>query len=164
MLLSEKAYQQIDKELNKFPADQRRSAIMASLAIAQQEKGWVSPEIIEDVAQYIGVEPIAVQEVATFYNMFHTKPVGRFTISVCTNLPCALRDGVKAGDYLKEKLGIEYGETTADGQFSLIMGECMGSCGDSPVMLLNNQHMCVRMEAERIDAMLEELKTHGESA
>ncbi|MBY6344524.1 NADH-quinone oxidoreductase subunit NuoE [Providencia rettgeri] len=164
MLLSEKAYQQIDKELNKFPADQRRSAIMASLAIAQQEKGWVSPEIIEDVAQYIGVEPIAVQEVATFYNMFHTKPVGRVTISVCTNLPCALRDGVKAGEYLKEKLGIEYGETTADGQFSLIMGECMGSCGDSPVMLLNNQHMCVRMEAERIDAMLEELKTHGESA
>ncbi|AYR20064.1 NADH-quinone oxidoreductase subunit NuoE [Alcaligenes faecalis] len=164
MLLSEKAYQQIDKELNKFPADQRRSAIMASLAIAQQEKGWVSPEIIEDVAQYIGVEPIAVQEIATFYNMFHTKPVGRVTISVCTNLPCALRDGVKAGEYLKEKLGIEYGETTADGQFSLIMGECMGSCGDSPVMLLNNQHMCVRMEAERIDAMLEELKTHGESA
>lgn len=164
MLLSEKAYQQIDKELSKFPADQRRSAIMASLAIAQQEKGWVSPEIIEDVAQYIGVEPIAVQEVATFYNMFHTKPVGRVTISVCTNLPCALRDGVKAGEYLKEKLGIEYGETTADGQFSLVMGECMGSCGDSPVMLLNNQHMCVRMEAERIDAMLEELKTHGESA
>ena len=164
MLLSEKAYQQIDKELSKFPADQRRSAIMASLAIAQQEKGWVSPEIIEDVAQYIGVEPIAVQEVATFYNMFHTKPVGRVTISVCTNLPCALRDGVKAGEYLKEKLGIEYGETTADGQFSLIMGECMGSCGDSPVMLLNNQHMCVRMEAERIDAVLEELKTHGESA
>lgn len=164
MLLSEKAYHQIDKELSKFPADQRRSAIMASLAIAQQEKGWVSPEIIEDVAQYIGVEPIAVQEVATFYNMFHTKPVGRVTISVCTNLPCALRDGVKAGEYLKEKLGIEYGETTADGQFSLIMGECMGSCGDSPVMLLNNQHMCVRMEAERIDAMLEELKTHGESA
>ena len=164
MLLSEKAYQQIDKELNKFPADQRRSAIMASLAIAQQEQGWVSPEIIADVAAYIGVEPIAVQEVATFYNMFHTKPVGRVTISVCTNLPCALRDGVKAGEYLKEKLGIEYGETTADGQFSLIMGECMGSCGDSPVLLLNNQHMCVRMEAERIDAMLEELKTHGESA
>ncbi|MGG5143443.1 NADH-quinone oxidoreductase subunit NuoE [Alcaligenes ammonioxydans] len=164
MLLSEKAYQQMDKELSKFPADQRRSAIMASLAIAQQEKGWVSPEIIEDVAQYIGVEPIAVQEVATFYNMFHTKPVGRVTISVCTNLPCALRDGVKAGEYLKEKLGIDYGETTADGQFSLIMGECMGSCGDSPVMLLNNQHMCVRMEAERIDAMLEELKTYGESA
>ncbi len=164
MLLSEKAYQQIDKELAKFPADQRRSAIMASLAIAQQEKGWVSPEIIADVAAYIGVEPIAVQEVATFYNMFHTKPVGRVTISVCTNLPCALRDGVKAGEYLKEKLGIEYGETTADGQFSLIMGECMGSCGDSPVMLLNNQHMCVRMEAERIDAMLEELKKHGESA
>lgn len=164
MLLSEKAYLQIDREIAKFPGDQRRSAIMAALTIAQQEKGWVSPEIMADVARHIGVEPIAVQEVATFYNMFYTKPMGRVTITVCTNLPCALRDGVKAGEYLKEKLGIDYGETTSDGQFSLLMGECMGSCGDSPVMLLNNQHMCVHMQPERIDAMLEELKNHGESA
>ena len=164
MLLSEQAYQKIDRELEKFPADQRRSAIMAALAIAQKEKGWVSPEIMADVARHIGVEAIAVQEVATFYNMFNLKPVGRVTITVCTNLPCALRDGVKAGEYLKEKLGIDYGETTADGQFSLLMGECMGSCGDAPVMLLNNQHMCVHMQPERIDAVLEELKKHGESA
>ena len=103
MLLSEKAYERIDKELTKFPEDQKRSAIMASLTIAQEEKGWVSADIIEDVAIYLDVPALAVQEVATFYNMFHTKPAGKYTISVCTNLPCALRDGVKSGEYLKRK-------------------------------------------------------------
>ena len=164
MLLSAQAYQRIDRELAKFPADQRKSAIMAALAIAQEEKGWVSTEVVADVAAYIGVPSIAVQEVATFYDMFDKHPVGRFKITVCTNLPCALRDGVKAGEYIKEKLGIGYGETTADGLFTLKEGECMGSCGDSPVMLLNNHHMCVRMEQARIDEMLEELKKQGESA
>lgn len=104
MLLSEQAYQKIDRELAKFPADQRQSAIMASLAIAQEEKGWLATETIEDVANYIGVPPIAVQEVATFYNMFDVKPVGKNKIAVCTNLPCALRDGDRAGEYLKRKL------------------------------------------------------------
>ena len=164
MLLSAQAYQRIDRELDKFPADQRKSAIMAALAIAQEEKGWVSTEVVADVAAYIGVPAIAVQEVATFYDMFDKHPVGRFKITVCTNLPCALRDGVKAGEYLKEKLGIDYGETTQDGMFSLKEGECMGSCGDAPVMLLNNHHMCVRMEQARIDEMIEELKKQGESA
>ncbi len=164
MLLSPQAYQRIDRELAKFPADQRKSAIMAALAIAQEEKGWVSAEVIADVAAYIGVPAIAVQEVATFYNMFDKHPVGRFKITVCTNLPCALRDGVKVGEYLKEKLGIHYGETTPDGMFSLAEGECMGACGDAPVMLLNNHHMCVRMEQAKIDEMIEELKKQGESA
>ncbi|NLY28764.1 MAG: NADH-quinone oxidoreductase subunit NuoE [Alcaligenaceae bacterium] len=164
MLLSEKAYQQIDRELAKFPADQRQSAIMAALHIAQEEKGWVSPDVIADVAAYIGVEPIAVQEVATFYNMYSNKPVGRFKLTVCTNLPCALRDGVKTAEYLREKLGIGFHETTPDGLFTLLEGECMGACGDSPVMLVNNRHMCVRMTPERIDAMITELKQHGESA
>ena len=164
MLLSEQAYRKIDRELSKFPGDQRQSAIMASLAIAQEEKGWLSAEIIEDVANYIGVAPIAVQEVATFYNMFDTKPVGRYKISVCTNLPCALRDGVKTAEYLSEKLGIGFHETTQDGLFTLVEGECMGACGDSPVLLVNNKHMCVRMAPEKIDAMIEQLKKHGESA
>lgn len=164
MLLSAQAYQRIDRELAKFPADQRKSAIMAALAIAQEEKGWVSTEVVADVAAYIGVPAIAVQEVATFYDMFDKRPVGRFKITVCTNLPCALRDGVKVGEYLKEKLGIDYGETTSDGMFSLKEGECMGSCGDAPVMLLNNHHMCVRMQQDRIDEMIEELKKQGESA
>ncbi|MEI2417198.1 NADH-quinone oxidoreductase subunit NuoE [Orrella sp. JC864] len=164
MLLSEQAYQKIDRELAKFPAEQKQSAIMASLGIAQVETGWISPEVIEDVANYLGVPPIAVQEVATFYNMFDTKPVGSIKISVCTNLPCALRDGEKAADHLKRKLGIGFHETTPDGMFTLIEGECMGACGDAPVLLVNNRHMCVRMSEEKLDAMIEELKAQGESA
>lgn len=164
MLLSEQAYQKIDRELTKFPGEQQQSAIMAALAIAQDEKGWVSTEVVDDVAAYLQVPAIAVQEVATFYNMFNTRPVGRFKLTVCTNLPCALRDGVKAADYLKQKLGIDFHETTPDGMFTLLEGECMGACGDSPVMLMNNKHMCVRMSPERIDAMIEELKQQGESA
>jgi len=168
MLLSAQAYQAIARELEKFPADQKRSAIMAALAIAQDEIGWVSPEVIADVAEYLDQPAIAVQEVATFYNMFDTQPVGRFKISVCTNLPCALRDGVKTAEYLKEKLGIGFRETTPDGKFTLVEGECMGACGDAPVLILNNKHMCVRMLPEQIDAMLTEMRqdtqAHGESA
>jgi len=167
MLLSAQAYQRIDRELAKFPPDQRQSAIMASLAIAQEEQGWLSAEVIEDVAAYIGVPPIAVQEVATFYNMFDVKPVGKYKISVCTNLPCALRGGESAADLVKRKLGIGFKETTPDGLFTVVEGECMGACGDAPVMLVNNKHMCVRMSDERIDAMLQALKAEasvGESA
>ncbi len=164
MLLSEQAYRKIDRELTKFPGDQKQSAIMAALAIAQDEQGWVSTGIIEDIANYLQVPPIAVQEVATFYNMFNTKQVGRYKITVCTNLPCALRDGVKTADYLSQKLGIGFHETTEDGLFTLMEGECMGACGDSPVLLVNNKHMCVRMAPEKIDAMIDELKRHGESA
>ncbi|AVJ26702.1 MULTISPECIES: NADH-quinone oxidoreductase subunit NuoE [Achromobacter] len=164
MLLSEQAYQKIDRELAKFPADQRQSAIMASLAIAQEEKGWLATEVIEDVAKYIGVPPIAVQEVATFYNMFDVKPVGKNKIAVCTNLPCALRDGDRAGEYLKRKLGVDYRQTTEDGQFTLVEGECMGACGDSPVLIVNNKHMCVRMTDEKLDALVAALKQQGESA
>lgn len=158
MLLSEQAYKKIDRELAKFPADQRQSAVMAALAIAQDEKGWLSPEVMQDIADYIGMAAIAVQEVATFYNMYNTQPVGKHKISVCTNLPCALSGGEKAGHYLKQKLGVDYRETTADGQFTLVEGECMGACGDAPVMLVNNKRMCSFMSNEKIDALVEELK------
>lgn len=158
MLLSEQAYKKIDRELAKFPADQRQSAVMAALAIAQDEKGWLSPEVMQDVADYIGMPAIAVQEVATFYNMYNTKPVGKHKISVCTNLPCALSGGERAAHYLKEKLGVDYKGTTADGQFTLIEGECMGACGDAPVVLVNNKRMCSHMSKEKIDALVEELK------
>jgi NADH-quinone oxidoreductase subunit E len=164
MLLSEQAYKLIDREVAKYPADQKQSAIMASLTIAQDEKGWVSPEVIQDVADYLGQPAILVQENATFYNMFDVRPVGKFKISVCTNLPCALRDGEKTADYLKKKLGIGLRETTPDGVFTLIEGECMGACGDSPVLLVNNKHMCVRMSSEKIDAMLAELSAAGGAA
>jgi NADH-quinone oxidoreductase subunit E len=158
MLLSEQSYKKIDRELAKFPADQRQSAVMAALHIAQLEKGWLPPEVMQDVADYIGMPAIAVQEVATFYNMYNTKPVGKHKISVCTNLPCALSNGVVAANHLKAKLGINFRETTADGMFTLVEGECMGACGDSPVMLVNNTHMCSFMSNEKIDALIEDLK------
>ena len=131
---------------------------MAALAIAQQEVGWTSPEVIEDVARVLGMAPIAVHEVATFYNMYDTQPVGKFKLSVCTCLPCALRDGTKAGEYIKSRLGIDYNETTADGLFTLKESECQGACGDAPVMIVNNQRMCSFMSADKIDALLDELK------
>ncbi|MES2900019.1 MAG: NADH-quinone oxidoreductase subunit NuoE [Pseudomonadota bacterium] len=158
MLLSEQSYKKIDRELAKFPPDQRQSAVMAALAIAQDEKGWLPPEVMQDVADYIGMPAIAVQEVATFYNMYNVKPVGKFKISVCTNLPCQLSGGEKAAHHLKEKLGIGFRETTADGQFTLVEGECMGACGDAPVMLVNNKRMCSWMSNDKIDALVEELK------
>ena len=158
-LLSDAAYVRIDRELAKFPADQRQSAVMAALAIAQSEIGWVSPEVIEDVARYIGMPPIAVHEVATFYNMYDTTQPGRFKLAVCTCLPCALRDGAKAGEYLKAKLGIDYNETTADGLFTLKESECLGACGDAPVLLVNNVRMCSFMGAPQLDALIDELKS-----
>ena len=158
MLLSEQAYQRIDREVAKFPADQKQSAVMAALAIAQDETGWLPPEVMQDIADYLGMPAIAVQEVATFYNMYHTKPVGKYKISVCTNLPCALSGGERAAHHLKHKLGIDYKETTSDGQFTLVEGECMGACGDAPVMLVNNKRMCSWMSDDKIDALVEELK------
>lgn len=158
MLLSEQAYKKIDRELGKFPVDQKQSAVMAALAIAQDETGWLSPEVMQEVADYLDMAAIAVQEVATFYNMYNTKPIGKHKISVCTNLPCQLSGGEKAAHYLKQKLGIDYRETTADGCFTLVEGECMGACGDAPVMLVDNKRMCSFMSNEKIDALVEELK------
>jgi NADH-quinone oxidoreductase subunit E len=158
MLLSEQCYKKIDKELAKYPADQRQSAVMASLAHAQVELGWLAPEVMQELADYIGMPAIAVREVATFYNMYNLKPVGKNKITVCTNLPCALSGGERAAQHLKQKLGIDYRDTTADGQFTLLEGECMGACGDAPVMLVNNHRMCSFMSDEKIDALVEELK------
>ena len=157
-MLSQESLQQIDREIAKYPPDQKQSAVMAALRIAQVEKGWLPKELIEFVAQYIGMPAIAAYEVASFYNMYDLEPVGRHKITVCTNLPCALSGGVHAADYLKQKLGIDFNETTPDGQFTLVEGECMGACGDAPVLLVSNKTMCSWMSNEKIDAMLEELK------
>ena len=157
-LLSDEAYRRIDREVAKYPPDQKQSAVMAALAIAQHEQGWVSPEVIEDVARHLGMPPIAVHEVATFYTMYNKRPVGRHKITVCTNLPCELRDGFKAAEYLKGRLGIDFGETTPDGMFTLQEGECMGACGDAPVLLVNNRRMCSFMSFEKLDALIDELK------
>ena len=156
-LLSEASLGRIAREVAKYPADQKQSAVMAALAIAQDQHGWLSNEVMEAVAKVLGMPPVAVYEVATFYNMYDLKPVGKAKITVCTNLPCALSGGVDAAEHLKAKLGIGFGETTADGGFTLKEGECMGACGDAPVLLVNNKRMCSRMSAERLDALVEEL-------
>jgi len=161
LLLSADAQSRIEREVRKFPADQEQSAVMAALAIAQDEHGWVSPEVIEAVAAVLQMPPIAVHEVATFYNMYDTRPVGKFKLAICTCLPCALRDGAKAGEYLKERLGINYGETTADGVFTLKESECQGACGDAPVLLVNNKRMCSFMDNAKLDALIDELKAQG---
>ncbi|WP_107874902.1 NADH-quinone oxidoreductase subunit NuoE [Pseudoduganella sp. UC29_71] len=158
MLLSEQCYKKIDRELAKYPDDQRQSAVMAALAHAQVELGWVSTEVMQELADYIRMPAIAVQEVATFYNMYNTKPVGKHKITVCTNLPCALSGGERAAHHLKQKLGIDYRDTTADGEFTLMEGECMGACGDAPVLLVNNHRMCSFMSNDKIDALVVELK------
>ncbi|MBR7800199.1 NADH-quinone oxidoreductase subunit NuoE [Undibacterium fentianense] len=163
MVLSEQALKKIDRELAKFPADQRQSAVMAALAIAQDETNWLSPEVMQFVADYIGMPAVAVQEVATFYNMYNTKPVGKHKITVCTNLPCALSGGERAAHHLKQKLGLDYKETSADGQFTLMEGECMGACGDAPVLLVNNKRMCSFMSNDKIDALVTELSQTTEA-
>lgn len=157
MLLSEQCYKKIDRELAKYPDDQRQSAVMASLAHAQVELGWISPDTMQELADYIRMPAIAVQEVATFYNMYNLKPIGKHKITVCTNLPCALSGGERAAHHLKQKLGIDYRDTTADGEFTLMEGECMGACGDAPVLLVNNHRMCSFMSNDKIDTLVEEL-------
>ncbi len=157
-MLTPDSLKRIDREIAKYPADQKQSAVMAALAIAQEELGWLSSEAIEFVAGYLGMPPIAAYEVASFYNMYDLKPVGKYKLTVCTNLPCMLTGGVDAGEYLKKKLGIAYNETTPDGRITLKEGECMGACGDAPVMVVNNRRMCSWMNPEQIDKLLAELE------
>ena len=157
-MLTSESIKRIDREIAKYPADQKQSAVMAALAIAQEQLGWLSSEAIEAVANYLGMPPIAAYEVATFYNMYDLKPVGKYKVSVCTNLPCMLSGGVDAGEYLQKKLGIGYNETTPDGLITLKESECMGACGDAPVMIVNNRRMCSWMNPEQIDKLLAELK------
>lgn len=156
-MLSADSLAQIDHEVAKYPPDQKRSATMSALRIAQVEKGWLSTDTIKFVADYLGLAPMAVHEVATFYNMYDRKPIGKYKLTVCTNLPCALSGGADSGEYLQKKLGIGYGDTTADGKFTLVEGECMGACGYAPVMLLNNHSMCKHMTPDAIDRKLAEL-------
>ena len=157
-MLTTESLKRIDREIAKYPAEQKQSAVMAALAIAQEEQGWLSSEAIEFVANYLGMAPIAAYEVASFYNMYDLKPLGKYKLTVCTNLPCMLSGGVDAGEYLKKKLGVAYNETTADGRITLKEGECMGACGDAPVMLVNNRRMCSCMQSEQIDKLLAELE------
>ncbi|MDP3619293.1 MAG: NADH-quinone oxidoreductase subunit NuoE [Ramlibacter sp.] len=147
-----------DREVAKYPADQRQSAVMACLAIVQKEDGFVSRDRENQIADYLGMAPIAVHEVTTFYNMYNQQPVGKYKLNVCTNLPCQLRDGYSALHHLEKKLGIHMGETTPDGMFTLQQSECLGACADSPVMLVNDRTMCSFMSAEKLDQLVDGLR------
>jgi len=156
-MLSALSLKKIDREVEKYPIDQKQSAVMSALAIAQDEKGWLANETMDFIAQYLGMPPIAVYEVATFYNMYNLQPLGKYKLTVCTNLPCGLSGGTDAAAHLKRRLGIGFNQTTADVKFTLKEGECMGACGDAPVLLVNNKRMCSFMSNEKIDQLLEEL-------
>ena len=158
MVLSPEALARIDRALAKYPPDRKQSAVMAALTIAQDEKGWLSTETMDFVAAYLGMPPIAVYEVASFYTLYDIQPVGKHKITLCTNLPCALQGANGAAEHLKKTLGVGFNETTADGMFTLREGECFGACGDAPVLLLNNKRMCCAMTPERLDDLLKELK------
>lgn len=157
-MLTTESLQRIDREIAKYPAEQKQSAVMAALAIAQEEQGRLSSEAIEFVAHYLGMAPMAAYEVASFYSMYDLTPVGKYKLTVCTNLPCMLSGGVDAAEYLKNKLGVGFNETTLDGKITLKEGECMGACGDAPVLLVNNRRMCSYMQPEQIDKLLAELE------
>jgi NADH-quinone oxidoreductase subunit E len=157
-LLSSESLRRIDREIAKYPLEQKQSAVMAALAIAQDEHGWLSDEVMAAVAAVLDIAPIAVYEVASFYNMYNLQPTGRCKITLCTNLPCALSGANRAAEHLKRRLGIGFGQTTADGQFTLKEGECLGACGDAPVLLVNNKRMESFMSEDRLDALVDEWK------
>ena len=157
-MLSEQIQTQINRELKKYPADQKQSAVMAALRFVQDEKGWIASEDMADVAAYLGMPQMAVYEVATFYHMYNLKPMGKHTLTVCTNLSCTLCGAGDTVSYLENKLGIKMGEVTADGKYGLREGECMGACVDAPLLTVNNKRMCGRLSNDKIDKILAELE------
>jgi NADH-quinone oxidoreductase subunit E len=160
-MLSPDALKKIDREVAKYPADQKQSAVMAALIIAQDERGWLATETMDFVAHYLGMAPVAVYEVATFNNMYNLEPSAKHKLTVCTCLPCGLQGSLEAADHLKRRLGIDFNETTPDGKFTLREGECMGACAMAPVVLVNNKRMCDTMSPEKIDALIDELAGKG---
>jgi len=162
-VLSEATAARFAREVAKYPADQKQSAVMACLAIVQQEQGYVSRSSEDAIAAYLGMPAIAVYEVTTFYNMYNQKPVGQFKLNVCTNLPCQLRDGQKALEHLCTKLGVEMGGTTADGVFTVQQSECLGACADAPVMLVNDRQMCSFMSHQRLDELVDVLRANAKT-
>ena len=158
MSLSAESLQKIDREIAKYPADQKQSAVMGALIIAQDEKGWLSTESMDFVAGYLGMAPVAVYEVASFYGMYDLQPTGKHKLTICTCLPCGLQGSLDAADYLKRRLGVDFNETTPDGRFMIKEAECLGACAMAPVILVNNKKMHDYMSKEKIDALLSELK------
>jgi NADH-quinone oxidoreductase subunit E len=158
VILSAESLKKIDREIAKYPAEHKQSAVMSALIVAQDEKGWLSTDTMDAVAQYLGMPPVAVYEVASFYSMYNLQPTGKYKITLCTCLPCGLQGSLAAADHLREKLGIDFNETTPDGRFTLKEGECMGACAMAPVLLVNNKKMHDYMTNEKLDKLVSELK------
>jgi NADH-quinone oxidoreductase subunit E len=158
VMLSAEALRKIDREVAKYPPEQKQSAVMSALIIAQDEKGWLSTETMDEVAGYLGMPPVAVYEVATFYSMYNLRETGKYKLTLCTCLPCGLQGALEAADHLRDRLGIDFNETTSDGRFTLKEGECMGACAMAPVLLVNNKKMHDYMSKEKLDQLIEGLK------
>lgn len=157
-MLTTDSLKKIDREIAKYPPEQKQSAVMSALIIAQDEKGWLSSELMDYIAAYLDMPPVAVYEVATFYSMYNLQKTGKYKLTVCTCLPCGLQGSLEAADHLREKLGIDFNETTPDGRFTLKEGECMGACAMAPVLLVNNKKMHDYMSKEKLDQLIESLK------
>jgi len=157
-VLTPDSLKKIDREIAKYPPEHKQSAVMSALTIAQDEKGWLSSETLEFVARYLGMAPVAVYEAASFYTMYNLAPVGKYKLTLCTCLPCGLQGALAAADHLRDRLGIDFDETTRDGRFTLKEGECMGACAMAPVLLVNNKKMHDYMSHDKLDRLLEELK------
>jgi len=156
-MLTQASLAAIAREVAKYPADQKQSAVMSALRIAQDQHGWLPSELQEEVAHVLGMPPVWVYEVATFYNMYNLKPLGKYKVTICTNLPCALSGALDAADHLKRRLGVAgFNETSSDGRVTLKEGECMGACGDAPVLIVNNKRMCSFMSRDKLDKLLDE--------
>jgi len=158
MSLSAESLRKIDREVAKYPPDRKQSAVMSALIIAQDERGWLSTETMDEVAGYLGMPPVAVYEVATFYSMYNLHRTGKYKLTLCTCLPCGLQGALEVADHLRGKLGIDFNETTPDGRFTLKEGECMGACAMAPVLLVNNKKMHDYMSKEKLDQLIQELK------
>ncbi|MGC8825969.1 MAG: NADH-quinone oxidoreductase subunit NuoE [Anaerolineae bacterium] len=154
MILSETAIAQIREAMKKYP--QARSALLPALEIAQREAGYLSPQVLREVALLMDLPPVEVASVASFYTMFYRRPVGKHIIQVCTNISCSLMGAEHIVDVLRKRLGIEVGETTPDGRFTLLTVECLGSCGTAPVMQVDDTYY-ENLTEERLDAILAEL-------
>jgi len=157
-MLTTDSLRKIDREIAKYPPERKHSAVMSALIIAQDEKGWLSSELMDFVASYLGMPPVAVYEVASFYTMYNLQKTGRYKLTICTNLPCGLQGALDAVDHLQEKLGIGFNQTTPDGRFTLKEGECLGACAMAPVVLVNNKKMHDYMSNEKLDQLIEGLK------
>jgi NADH-quinone oxidoreductase subunit E len=157
-MLSSESLKKIEREIAKYPPERKQSAVMSALIVAQDEKGWLSSEMLDYVASYLGMPPVAVYEVASFYTMYNLEPAGRHKLTLCTNLPCGLQGALDAADHLRAKLGIGFNQTTPDGRFTLKEGECFGACAMAPVLLVNNKKMLDYMTHDKLDRLIEELK------